>query len=233
MELATFRDSLSLGEIGIAMGVQKGDRCMSQTQPSPDTIRRLAYEISDMKITNALKVKLLSPKGKLPIKGTNLAAGYDLSSAQQIIIPANGRALVQTDISISVPKGTYGRIAPRSSLAVKHGITTGAGVIDADYTGPIGILLFNHGSQDFNAGRRPNRSTHTGTGVTVDARNLLLINQRDSVGVGIGWRVGRRGGELNRYAHWIGERRDGSVKVSAGGVQGVKEVNEPVVYKFF
>ena len=53
------------------------------------------------------------------------------------------------DISISVPKGTYGRIAPRSGLAVKHGITTGAGVIDADYTGPIGIVLFNHGEQDF------------------------------------------------------------------------------------
>ena len=102
-----------------------------------------------MKTTNALRVKLLSPKAKLPTKGTSLAAGYDLSSAQQIVIPANGRALVQTDISLSVPKGTYGRIAPRSGLAVKHGITTGAGVIDADYTGPIGIVLFNHGNQDF------------------------------------------------------------------------------------
>ena len=103
-----------------------------------------------MKTTNALKVKLLSPKGKLPTKGTSLATGYDLSSAQQIIVPANGRALIQTDISINVPKGTYGRIAPRSGLAVKHGITTGAGVIDADYTGPVGIVLFNHGDQDFN-----------------------------------------------------------------------------------
>ena len=122
---------------------------LSQTQPSPETIRRLAYEISDMKTSNALRVKLLSPKATLPVKGTTLAAGYDLSSAQQLTIPVNGRALVQTDISLSVPKGTYGRIAPRSGLAVKHGITTGAGVIDADYTGPIGIVLFNHGDQDF------------------------------------------------------------------------------------
>ena len=97
-----------------------------------------------MKTSNALKVKLLSPKGRLPVKGSNLAAGYDLSSAQQLLIPVNGRAVVQTDISLSVPKGTYGRIAPRSGLAVKHGINTGAGVIDADYTGPIGIVLFNH-----------------------------------------------------------------------------------------
>ena len=55
---------------------------LSRTQPSPEAIRRLAYEISDMKTTNALKVKLLSPKAKLPAKGSNLAAGYDLSSAQ-------------------------------------------------------------------------------------------------------------------------------------------------------
>ena len=102
-----------------------------------------------MKTSNVLKVKLLSPKATLPIKGTSLAAGYDLTSAQQLIIPSNRRALVQTDISIGVPKGTYGRIAPRSGLAVKHGITTGAGVIDADYTGPIRIVLFNHGDQDF------------------------------------------------------------------------------------
>ena len=122
---------------------------MSQTPPSPEIIRRLAYEISDIKNTNALRVKLLSPKARLPTKGTSLAAGYDLSSAQQVTIPANGRALIQTDISMSVPKGTYGRIAPRSGLAVKHGITTGAGVIDADYNGPIGIVLFNHGNHDF------------------------------------------------------------------------------------
>ena len=122
---------------------------MSRTQLSPETIRRLAYEISDMKTSNALKVKLLSPKATLPIKGTSLAAGYDLASAQQLTIPSNGRALVQTNISISVPKGTYGRIAPRSGLAVKHGITTGAGVIDADYARPIGIVLFNHGDQEF------------------------------------------------------------------------------------
>ena len=122
---------------------------LSRIQPSPEAIRRLAYEISDMKTADALRVKLLSPKATMPVKGSTLAAGYDLSSAQQLTIPVNGRGLVQTDISLSVPKGTYGRIAPRSGLAVKHGITTGAGVIDADYTGPIGIVLFNHGDQDF------------------------------------------------------------------------------------
>ena len=87
-----------------------------------------------MKASYTLRVKLLSPKGKLPTKGSHLAAGYDLSSAQQLTIPVNRRALIQTDISISVPKGTYGRIPPRSGLAVKYRITTGARVIDADWT---------------------------------------------------------------------------------------------------
>ena len=102
-----------------------------------------------MKMINALRVKLLSSKGKLPTKETSSSAGYDLTSAQQLVIPKGGRALVQTNISISVPKGTYGRIAPRSGLALKHSINMGAGVIDADYTGPIGIIIFNHGNQDF------------------------------------------------------------------------------------
>lgn len=57
--------------------------------------------------------------------------------------------LVDTDISIAVPEGTYGRVAPRSGLAVKHGIDTGAGVIDADYRGPVKVLLFNLSETDF------------------------------------------------------------------------------------
>ena len=42
-----------------------------------------------------------------------------------------------------------GRIAPRSGLASKHMIDTGAGVIDADYRGQVKVLLFNHGEADF------------------------------------------------------------------------------------
>lgn len=46
-------------------------------------------------------------------------------------------------------QNTDGRIAPRSGLAVNHFIDTGAGVIDADYRGPVKVLLFNHGDADF------------------------------------------------------------------------------------
>ena len=51
--------------------------------------------------------------------------------------------MVSTGISIAVPFGYYGRIAPRSGLACKNFIDVGAGVIDCDYRGEVKILLFN------------------------------------------------------------------------------------------
>ena len=57
--------------------------------------------------------------------------------------------MIKTDLAIKVPSGTYGRIAPRSGLALKHGIDVGAGVIDQDYRGNVKIILFNHGDSDY------------------------------------------------------------------------------------
>ena len=48
-----------------------------------------------------------------------------------------------------VPHGTYGRVAPRSGLASKHFIDVGAGVIDEDYRGLLGVVLFNHSDTSF------------------------------------------------------------------------------------
>ena len=56
---------------------------------------------------------------------------------------------MKTDLSIAIPKDTYARIAPRSGLAWKHFIDTGAGVVDYDYRGNVGVILFNHSDKDF------------------------------------------------------------------------------------
>ncbi|XP_059453619.1 deoxyuridine 5'-triphosphate nucleotidohydrolase isoform X2 [Corylus avellana] len=96
-----------------------------------------------------LRVKKLSEKAVLPSRASPLSAGYDLSSATETKVPARGKALVPTDLSIAIPEGTYARIAPRSGLAWKHSIDVGAGVIDADYRGPVGVILFNHSDVDF------------------------------------------------------------------------------------
>lgn len=101
------------------------------------------------KSRHKIQVKRLSEFARLPTRGSQYAAGYDLYSAVDCIVPARGKALVSTDLSITVPYGTYGRIAPRSGLALKNSIDVGAGVCDYDYTGNYGIILFNHSDQDF------------------------------------------------------------------------------------
>ena len=61
---------------------------------------------------------------------------------------------LQTNIRVSVvkvkvPHGTYGRVAPRSGLAWKNHIDIGAGVVDEDYRGNVGVVMFNHSSTEF------------------------------------------------------------------------------------
>lgn len=96
-----------------------------------------------------LRIRLLSEHGKAPQCASSGAAGYDVFSAQDATVSARGRAVIATDISLDIPAGHYGRVAPRSGLAVKHGIDVGAGVIDSDYRGPLGVVLFNFGDVDF------------------------------------------------------------------------------------
>ena len=99
--------------------------------------------------TEVLRVKKLSENAVIPSRGSEHAAGFDLSSAVDTIIPARGKAIVKTDLAIAIPEFTYARIAPRSGLAWKHFIDTGAGVVDYDYRGNVGVILFNHGESDF------------------------------------------------------------------------------------
>ncbi|XP_038606668.1 deoxyuridine 5'-triphosphate nucleotidohydrolase, mitochondrial [Tachyglossus aculeatus] len=91
----------------------------------------------------------LSEHATAPTRGSARAAGYDLYSAYDYSIPAMEKALVKTDIQISLPHGCYGRVAPRSGLAAKHFIDVGAGVIDEDYRGNVGVILFNFGKEKF------------------------------------------------------------------------------------
>ena len=96
-----------------------------------------------------LFVQKISSKSILPTRGSAGAAGYDLSSADDCMIYAGGHINVPTGLKIKVPSGTYGRIAPRSGIAFRHGIDVLAGVIDEDYRGEVQVILINHGANDF------------------------------------------------------------------------------------
>jgi dUTP pyrophosphatase len=91
----------------------------------------------------------LSDKATFPTKGSKRAAGWDLYSAEDTVVPARGKAMIATDLKVCIPDDTYGRIAPRSGLTWKKSIDVGAGVIDMDFRGAIFVILFNHSDVDF------------------------------------------------------------------------------------
>lgn len=95
-----------------------------------------------------IQIKKLVESAIIPSKGSEHSAGYDLSSIEEYILTPMETKLFKTGISISIPKGQYGRIAPRSGLALKNSIDTLAGVIDSDYRGEIGVILINLGKTE-------------------------------------------------------------------------------------
>ena len=98
---------------------------------------------------NVLKFKRLSNYAYMPSRETSGSAGLDLYAAYHYEIKPHGKVLCLTDLAIELPPGTYGRIAPKSKLAHYYFIDTGAGVIDNDFRGNIGVLLFNFGEKSF------------------------------------------------------------------------------------
>jgi dUTP pyrophosphatase len=96
-----------------------------------------------------LRICKLSADATTPVQKTCDAAGYDLFSPISTTIEPQDKKLIALDIAIELPKGTYGRIAPRSGLAHKYFLDVGAGVIDRDYRGNICVLLFNFGQTPY------------------------------------------------------------------------------------
>lgn len=96
-----------------------------------------------------LKVKKLDPAAVPPQRASDGAAGYDLCASEAAVILPGTRRIIKTGLAVQVPPLHYGRVAPRSGLAFKFGIDIGAGVIDSDYRGPLGIVMINNGVEDF------------------------------------------------------------------------------------
>lgn len=78
-------------------------------------------------------------------------AGADLRSRVSVVVPARGRVLVPTGVSIALPDGFVGLVHPRSGLAHKSGITVlnTPGTVDAGYRGEISVNLYNSSDTDF------------------------------------------------------------------------------------
>jgi dUTP pyrophosphatase len=96
-----------------------------------------------------LKYVLLSEKASKPVRSSELAAGLDISSAQNVTIPAKGGRAINTDLTIELPANHYGRLEARSGMAKDFQISLACGTIDNDYRGMIQVILFNHSDIDF------------------------------------------------------------------------------------
>ena len=97
-----------------------------------------------------MKIKLLTDTATAPTYATDGSAGLDLYADDDYSIPCAGEfAVVSTGISVEIDADKTGLVWPRSGMASKFGIDTGAGVIDSDYRGELKVLLFNHGDDTY------------------------------------------------------------------------------------
>lgn len=96
-----------------------------------------------------ISIQRLSDDAILPTRGSKHAAGLDLFAPKAYTILPGERQLIPLDVAIELPIGTFAHLLPRSGLALRHGIHVGAGVIDSDYRGNVGVLLFNLGAEPF------------------------------------------------------------------------------------
>ena len=90
---------------------------------------------------------------KIPIKAYANSAGYDLFADKNGLVLPNSRTLINTGIKMSIPKGYYGQISPRSGLALNKGIVAFNGTIDSGYLDYIYVLLFSFSDNQFSVRR--------------------------------------------------------------------------------
>ena len=98
-----------------------------------------------------LKVKKLNQDAKLPNFAHKGDAGMDVYSIEEAVIKSGETKLIKTGISIELPERTEAQMRPRSGLALKNSITllNSPGTIDEGYRGEIGVIMINHGKDNF------------------------------------------------------------------------------------
>jgi len=105
-----------------------------------------------------IKFKKTHPDAVLPsVNHDELGTGdtgYDISSVEDVLIPAKGYAVVPVGLQVAyIVPGFWFRIEARSGLGFKHHIFPHFGIIDNGYRGDCGIKLYNFGDKDYQVKR--------------------------------------------------------------------------------
>lgn len=120
---------------------------------TPENVPYFRESLYDTCLGKRFFVQKLTSTAKIPTKGSPGAAGFDLYAdladidPLKVTLTPGSRTVIDTGCAFSIPSGWYGRVAPRSGLAMK-GIQVLAGVIDSDYRGPVKVILLNSGTED-------------------------------------------------------------------------------------
>lgn len=103
----------------------------------------------------SIKIKRLTETAKIPTKGSEYAAGFDLYADSfgnfksekewSLMILPGETVKINTGVAVALPENTWGGIYARSGLATKQGLAPAnkVGVIDSDYRGPLIVALYN------------------------------------------------------------------------------------------
>jgi dUTP pyrophosphatase len=90
----------------------------------------------------SLQIQKLTPDAILPELKPN-SVGYDLYASTECVVYPGRRLVVPLGFVVKIPDGLYGRIAPCTGLAIKHGLDVLGGVVDPNYKDEIKVVLYN------------------------------------------------------------------------------------------
>ncbi|WP_340285375.1 dUTP pyrophosphatase [Staphylococcus coagulans] len=94
-------------------------------------------------MTNKLQIKLLSDNATIPTRNHNTDAGFDIYSAETVVLEPQEKALIATDIAVNIPKGYVGLLTSRSGVSSKTHLVIETGKIDAGFHGNMKINIKN------------------------------------------------------------------------------------------
>ncbi|MFW5702974.1 MAG: dUTP diphosphatase [Candidatus Dojkabacteria bacterium] len=98
-----------------------------------------------------IRYKKLHKDAKVPLHGSDRAAGYDLYARTEVEIAPSETELIPTGIALELPEGYFAMLAPRGSLAIKKNLDMphSVGIMDEDYVGEYFVPLRNLGKKPF------------------------------------------------------------------------------------
>lgn len=96
-----------------------------------------------------LRIQKLDPKAVIPAYAHPGDAGMDVFALERTVLAPGAKTAVRTGVAMEIPHGYVGLVWDKSGLAIKEGLKTLGGVIDAGYRGEVMIGLINLSTKEY------------------------------------------------------------------------------------